>query len=148
VAAADRLAQVRPLDPEAAAGTGRRQQVGLDEERPHQGRPEQDECEDDWAAHLASIGTKSPWDKIPFVSWLYIALLAAAVAVVVAAEWPRLGTRVQDRADARAQRRREKRKASFRVVEDPEADDAEDFAASVERDLASLPTIEDRDRRR
>lgn len=81
------------------------------------------------------------------MSWLYIALLAAAVAVVVAAEWPRLGTRVQDRADLRKRRQREKRKASFRVVEDAE-NDAEDFAASVERDLASLPTIEDRDRRR
>lgn len=82
------------------------------------------------------------------MSWLYIVLLAAAVAVVVAAEWPRLGTRVQGRADLRRQRQRAKRKASFRVVEDTEVDDAEDFAASVERDLASLPTIEDRDRRR
>jgi hypothetical protein len=147
VAAADRLAEVRALDSEAAAGAGGRQQVGLHEQRPHQGRPEEDEREGDGAGHFASIGTKSPWDKIPFVSWLYIALLAAAVAVVVAAEWPRLGTHVEERADARKQRQREKRKASFRVVEDPE-NDAEDFAASVERDLASLPTIEDRDRRR
>lgn len=82
------------------------------------------------------------------MSWLYIALLAAAVAVLVAAEWPRLGTRFRHRTDARKLRQREKRKASFRVVEDTAPDDAEDFAASVERDLASLPTIEDRDRRR
>jgi hypothetical protein len=81
------------------------------------------------------------------VSWLYIALLAAAVVVVIAAEWPRLEQRLgaQWSGDARRQRQREKRKASFRVVQ---TTDADDFAASVERDLASLPTIEDRDRRR
>jgi hypothetical protein len=81
------------------------------------------------------------------VSWLYIALLAAAVAVVIAAEWPRLEHRFGARlsGEARRRRQREKRKASLRVVQ---TTDADDFAASVERDLASLPTIEDRDRRR
>jgi hypothetical protein len=81
------------------------------------------------------------------VSWLYIALLAAAVAVVIAAEWPRLEERfgVHWSGEARRRRQREKRKASLRVVQ---TTDADDFAASVERDLASLPTIEDRDRRR
>jgi hypothetical protein len=80
------------------------------------------------------------------VSWLYLALLAAAIAVVVAAEWPRLHGRVGAplSADARRRRQREKRKASFRVVE---SNDADDFAASVERDLANLPTIEETDRR-
>jgi len=75
------------------------------------------------------------------VSWLYIALLALAVAAVVGAEWPRLGSRVG--ADARRRRDRARRKASLRIV----PSDADDFAASVERDLAQLPTIEETDRR-
>ena len=81
------------------------------------------------------------------MSWLYIALLAAAIAVVAAAEWPRLQGRVRPQVvgDARRRRQRERRKASLRVVQDPDQDD---FAASVERDLANLPTIEDSDRRR
>jgi hypothetical protein len=78
------------------------------------------------------------------VSWLYIALLAAAVAVLVAAEWPRLEARLGSRGDARRRRERERRKASLRIVE---PDDADDFAASVERDLANLPTINETDRR-
>ena len=81
------------------------------------------------------------------MSWLYIALLAATVVVVIAAEWPRLEGKIgaQWSGDARRRRQREKRKASLRIVQ---TTDADDFAASVERDLANLPTIEDRDRRR
>jgi hypothetical protein len=80
------------------------------------------------------------------VSWLYIALLALGVAVVLGAEWPRLGARFEARigGDARRRRERAKRKASLRVVQ---SSDADDFAASVERDLASLPTTEDEFRR-
>jgi hypothetical protein len=80
------------------------------------------------------------------VSWLYIALLALAVAVVVGAEWPRLEVRLglHIGADARRRRDRAKRKATMRVV----PTDADDFAASVERDLAQLPTIEETDRRK
>ena len=76
------------------------------------------------------------------MSWLYIALLAVAVVLVAGAEWPRL----QDRfgVDSRRRRERARRKASLRVVRDDEADE---FAASVERDLANLPTIDDRERR-
>jgi hypothetical protein len=83
--------------------------------------------------------------KIGFVSWLYIALLALALAVVVGAEWPRLESRlgVHIGADARRRRDRAKRKATMRIV----PTDADDFAASVERDLAQLPTIEETDRR-
>ena len=79
------------------------------------------------------------------MSWLYIALLALAVAVVVGAEWPRLEARLGTHvgADARRRRDRAKRKAALRVV----PTDADDFAASVERDLAQLPTIEETDRR-
>jgi len=75
------------------------------------------------------------------VSWLYIALLALAVAVFAGAEWPRLEQRLGG--DARRRRQRAKRKATLHVVET----DADDFAASVERDLANLPTIEETDRR-
>ena len=84
--------------------------------------------------------------KIGIVSWLYIALLALAIAVVVGAEWPRLESRLAARVgvDARRKRERAKRKASLRVVQHTDADD---FAASVERDLAQLPTIEETDRR-
>jgi energy-coupling factor transporter ATP-binding protein EcfA2 len=80
------------------------------------------------------------------VSWLYIALLAAAIAVVAGAEWPRLERRVGPRVtgEARRRRQRDRRKASLRVVQNPDQDD---FAASVERDLANLPTIEETDRR-
>jgi hypothetical protein len=97
-----------------------------------------------------SIGLRARSDytsgKIDPVSWLYIALLALAVAVVIGAEWPRLGARLEKRigADARHRRERAKRKASLRVVH---STDADDFAASVERDLASLPTTEDESRR-
>jgi uncharacterized protein YpmS len=87
-----------------------------------------------------------PSGRIGLVSWLYIALLALAVAVVVGAEWPRLGARLERSvgADARRRRDRAKRKASLRVVQ---TTDADDFAASVERDLANLPTTEDEYRR-
>jgi hypothetical protein len=78
------------------------------------------------------------------VSWLFIALLACAVAVLVGAEWPRLSGRFG--VDARRRRERERRKATLRVVEGEEAE-SEEFARSVERDLAKLPTIEERDRR-
>jgi hypothetical protein len=76
------------------------------------------------------------------VSWLYIALLAVAVVLVAGAEWPRLGDRFG--VEPRRRRQRARRKASLRVVRDDEADE---FAASVERDLANLPTIDDRERR-
>jgi hypothetical protein len=73
------------------------------------------------------------------VSWPWIVLLALAAVLVVAAEWKRLGAAVG--ADARRRRQREKRKASLRLVKS----DDEEFVASVERDLANLPTIEERE---
>jgi hypothetical protein len=76
------------------------------------------------------------------VSWLYIALLAVAVLLVAGAEWPRLGERFG--VEPRRRRQRARRKANLRVVHDDEADE---FAASVERDLANLPTIDERERR-
>jgi hypothetical protein len=76
------------------------------------------------------------------VSWLYIALLAVAVILVAGAEWPRLGERFG--VDSRRRRQRAKRKRSLHVVR---GDEADEFAASVERDLANLPTTNDRERR-
>jgi hypothetical protein len=68
-----------------------------------------------------------------------IALLALAVAAVVGAEWPRLTARYGS--EARDRRERAKRKAGLTLVRS----ETEEFAASVERDLAELPTIEESD---
>jgi hypothetical protein len=78
------------------------------------------------------------------VSWPWIVLLALAVALVVAAEWERVGGIVGS--EGRRSRERRRRKANLKLVR-PEADE-DDFAASVQRDLEQLPTIEERDRRR
>lgn len=75
------------------------------------------------------------------MGWVWIALLACAVAVLVAAEWPRLSERFGF--EGRRQRERRRRKSNLHVLR-PEDDD--DFAASVERDLAQLPTTKERDR--
>ena len=74
------------------------------------------------------------------MSWLSIALLACAVAVLVAAEWPRLDKRFG--LTARRNRDRARRKAQLQLVR---TDEEEEFAASVERDLSRLPTIEEQD---
>ena len=74
------------------------------------------------------------------VSWLMIALLALAVAAVIGAEWPRLSSKYG--AEARAVRQRARRKSALKLVRT----ETEEFAASVERDLAELPTIEESDR--
>jgi hypothetical protein len=74
------------------------------------------------------------------VSWVFLALLACAVVVLVAAEWPRLSPWVGT--DARRRRDRERRKANLRLLE-PDRTESEEFAASVERDLSRLPTIDD-----
>jgi hypothetical protein len=74
------------------------------------------------------------------VSWLWVVLLALAVAVLVGAEWPRLEGRLG--LAGRRPRRRGRRKPGpdLRVVV---SDEQEDFAASVERDLSLLPTIDE-----
>jgi hypothetical protein len=79
------------------------------------------------------------------VSWLFVALLAGAVAVLIGAEWSRLMSRFG--VDARRRRDRARRKASLRVVNGTNETETEEFARSVERDLANLPTIEEKDRR-
>ena len=75
------------------------------------------------------------------MSWLSVALLALAVLAVIGAEWPRLGERLG--LEARRKRERAKRKSQLKLVRS----DTDDFAASVERDLEQLPTLEDFDRR-
>ena len=75
------------------------------------------------------------------VSWLTHALLLGAVAVVIGAEGPRLSARRG--AEARRKRERARRKAQLRVLRS----ESDEFAASVERDLDQLPTIEDYDHR-
>jgi hypothetical protein len=76
------------------------------------------------------------------VGWLWIVLLACAVTVLGAAEWPRLTARFGW--ERRRTRARERQKAQLRLL--PTEDDSDEFAASVERDLAQLPTTNDRDR--
>lgn len=71
-----------------------------------------------------------------------IALLACAVAAVVGAEWPRLSPRFGN--EARQRRERTRRKSEWKVIRT----ETEEFAASVERDLERLPTIEETDRKR
>jgi hypothetical protein len=75
------------------------------------------------------------------MSFVWIALLVCAVVVVGAAEWPRL-----DRVlgvEARRGRDRARRKQNLKLIRSEES--LEEFAASVERDLSRLPTVEDRD---
>ncbi|MBA2298995.1 MAG: hypothetical protein H0W14_13285 [Actinobacteria bacterium] len=81
------------------------------------------------------------------MSWPFIALLVLALVVLVGAEWQRLaGGRGLGRfgAEARNARARQKRKANLKLIRS----ESEEFAESVQRDLAELPTIEEKDRRR
>jgi hypothetical protein len=76
------------------------------------------------------------------VGWLMIALLVAAVAAVIGAEWPRLWARFGN--EARNRRERARRKGQLKLLKT----ETEEFAASVERDLDRLPTIEETDTKR
>ncbi|HEY3050405.1 MAG TPA: hypothetical protein VGJ40_01665 [Gaiellaceae bacterium] len=76
------------------------------------------------------------------MGWLWIALLTCAVAVLVAAEWPRLTARIGW--EGRRSRSRRRQKAQLRLLRTE--DDPDEFAASVERDLAQLPTTNEHDR--
>jgi hypothetical protein len=79
------------------------------------------------------------------VSWLSIALLACAVLAVLGAEWPRLAQSLG--LEARERRQRARRKSQLRLLRgEPELDESDEFAASVQRDLSQLPTIDERDR--
>jgi hypothetical protein len=73
------------------------------------------------------------------VSLIGVILLAAAIVLLAAMEWPRIARLIG--IDAKVRRERKLRKSHLRIVK---AED-EDFAKAVERDLAALPTIDDRD---
>jgi hypothetical protein len=75
------------------------------------------------------------------VSVFAIVLLAAAVALLLAAELPRLGLKPRRMPQHRL---RTRRKPHLRVVRDDESDE---FARAVERDLANLPTYDPREKR-
>ncbi|HSI97337.1 MAG TPA: hypothetical protein VK926_03165 [Gaiellaceae bacterium] len=77
------------------------------------------------------------------MSWPWLVVLVLAAALVAAVERPRLERLL--RGEARKERERERRKRRLRVVT-PE-DDSDEFVRSVQRDLDSLPTIEERDRK-
>jgi hypothetical protein len=76
------------------------------------------------------------------VGVLAIVLAACAVLLLLGAEWPRISRRFG--LEARSERRRARRKRRLTVVQ-PE--DSDDFAESVERDLANLPVFGDPDER-
>jgi hypothetical protein len=69
-------------------------------------------------------------------------LLACALVLLAGVEWPRISAKVGR--DARAGRRRARRKESLTLIEGDADPDNDDFAASVERDLANLPVYEER----
>jgi hypothetical protein len=73
------------------------------------------------------------------VTPIAIVLLLAAIVLVAATEWPRLSRRTG--LDTTVRRERKRRKSHLRVVKT----ETDDFAKAVERDLAALPTIDDRD---
>ena len=77
---------------------------------------------------------------------MFVGLLAGAVVVLIAAEWPRLSNRlgIEERLEARERRAHAERKSKLRVVRD----ESEEFEASVRRDLDRLPTIEKKHPRR
>lgn len=72
-----------------------------------------------------------------------IVLLAAAVLLLAAAEWPRLAGRLH--VEGRAPRRRATRQRHLRVVDSDT--DPDEFQRAVERDLANLPTYDPRAKR-
>jgi hypothetical protein len=85
------------------------------------------------------------------VAVVAIVLVACAVALVVGAEWPRLGGRFQRE---RPERRRRRRGRGDLTLVEGEGEggpgDRDDFERSVARDLENLPVLgdpEDRSRR-
>ena len=85
------------------------------------------------------------------MSWIVLGLCVSALAVLAAAEWPRLQSHLGvGRYGARASRKARRRRRSHLVLVETEKlsdfdEDREAFAESVVRDLERLPTIDDRD---
>jgi hypothetical protein len=72
-----------------------------------------------------------------------IVLLVAALVLLLATEWPRIAGKT----GLSVPRRRPRRRKSHLHVVEP-YDESDEFARSVERDLARLPTIDESDRKR
>jgi hypothetical protein len=120
-----------PPKGEPACGAGSAARTGAVRHGRERGHPE-----------IRSSGTVSreyPWGVSPFA----VVLLIAAAVVLAAAEWPRLQRKLGT--DARSKRAREKRKRQWRVVRSESDSESDEFARAVERDLAALPTTDDRD---
>jgi hypothetical protein len=64
------------------------------------------------------------------------------VAVLVAAEWPRLQSRTG--VEARRRRERARRKAQLKLLRT----ESDEFEAAVQRDLEQLPVMKEQDRER
>jgi hypothetical protein len=83
------------------------------------------------------------------MSVVAIVLVVCAAALVVGAEWPRLGGRLGRERPTR--RRRSRRRGGLTLVEgEGDAGDRDDFERSVARDLENLPVLgepDDRSRR-
>ena len=77
------------------------------------------------------------------MSWPWLVALVLAAALVLAVERPRLERALG--VNARRERKRAKRKKQLRVIGPDE--ESEEFIRSVQRDLDSLPTIAERDRK-
>jgi hypothetical protein len=77
------------------------------------------------------------------LGWLWLILLACSVAVLTASEWPRISARLGP--ERRRLRARSRRKSQLTLLQQQPDDESDEFAASVERDLAQLPTTRDRD---
>lgn len=73
------------------------------------------------------------------VSLIAVVLLAAAVVLLAGAEWPRLARHTG--LDTKVRHERKLRKSHLQIVKT----ESDDFAKAVERDLAALPTVDDRD---
>jgi hypothetical protein len=76
------------------------------------------------------------------VGWVWIGLLACALAVLVAAEWPRLQSRTGF--EARRRRERARRKSQLKLLRT----ESDEFEAAVQRDLEQLPVTKEQDRER
>ena len=98
-------------------------------------------CDMPFVSAAARAGFR-PTARMSPVGWLMIALVVCAVATVIGAEWPRLTARYGN--EARRRRERSKVKSQMRLLRT----ETEEFQASVERDLNSLPTIEESDQKR
>jgi hypothetical protein len=75
------------------------------------------------------------------VGWVWIALLACAVAVLIAAEWPRLSSRTG--LESRKRRERARRKSQLKLLRT----ETDEFEAAVQRDLEQLPVTKEHDRK-